>query len=199
MIFFSDAKQDEFVARILNFKRNGYFVDIGSCNAIGSNNTFFFESLGWNGLCIELESGYNDSYKSRRCHYINSDALKIDYLSIFEKLKFPEVIDYLSLDIDQLSFDALIKLPHDNYKFKIITIEHDAYHLGESYRTKQRDFLNKLGYELIAGNIFVEQNGYPEASPFEDWWVKEEYFDKSLLNKIKSENIYPSQFIEKFL
>lgn len=197
-MFFSDAKQDEFVARALNFKRNGYYIDIGSCSAIGSNNTFFFEGLGWNGLCVELNSGYNDSYKERRCNYINGDALKIDYLSVLKALNFPSVIDYLSVDIDQLSFDALTKIPHNEYKFKIITIEHDAYHLGESYRIKQRDYLNGMGYELIVGNIFVEQKGYPQFSPFEDWWMRPEYFDRSFLDKIKSENIYPTELINKF-
>jgi len=44
-MFKSDAFQDQFVHKILNGKRNGYFVDIGSCGAINSNNTYFFESL----------------------------------------------------------------------------------------------------------------------------------------------------------
>lgn len=198
-MFFSDARQDEFVARIFSFKRDGFFVDIGSCNAVGSNNTFFFEGLGWNGLCVELNSGYNSSYAVRRCTYMNDNALNLNYLDIFNNLNFPKSIDYLSMDIDELSYEALTKLPHKEYKFKVITIEHDAYRLGDSFKEKQRQFLSNLGYELIAGNIYVEQSGYAKNSPFEDWWVYPKEFNIELLNKIKSQNIYPSQVISKFL
>lgn len=197
-MFFSDARQDEFVANILNFKRDGYFVDIGSCSAIGSNNTFFFEGLNWNGLCVELNSSYNESYNFRKCNYMNGNALTLDYASIFKNLNFPQSIDYLSMDIDELSFEALIKIPHDKYKFKVITIEHDAYRLGDSYRTQQRDFLFSLGYELAIGNVFIEQNGYEPNSPFEDWWVNSVDFAKEPLDKIRSYNEYPSNIIKKF-
>lgn len=198
MIFSSEAKQDQFVANILKFKKNGFFVDIGSCGAIGANNTFFFESLDWNGLCVESNSIYNDSYKDRKCNYINEDAFRLNYLEIFKKLNFPKSIDYLSLDIDELSFDLLTKLPHENYRFKVITIEHDSYHLGETLREKQRDFLKNLNYELIIGNVFVEQDGYGPNLPFEDWWVDPKEFDAGYIAQIKSENIYPSQIISKF-
>ena len=66
MRFCSDAKQDEFVANILNFKKDGYCIDIGSCHSILSNNTFAFQELDWTSLSIEIESGYNDSYPSTR-------------------------------------------------------------------------------------------------------------------------------------
>jgi len=198
MSFHSDAGQDQFVANIFKFKKNGYFVDIGSCQAVCANNTFFFESLNWNGICVEYNPAHNESYKSRSCHYINDDALKLNYSQIFKNLNFPQSIDYLSLDIDELSFDLLQKLPHENYRFKVITIEHDAYHLGDSFRKKQRDFLNSLNYELIIGNVFLQQDGYPASSPFEDWWVDPKEFDKDYINKIKSEDIYPAQIMLKF-
>jgi len=53
MNYYSDDRQDEFVANILKFKLGGYYLDIGSCASVGSNNTYFFESFGWKGICIE--------------------------------------------------------------------------------------------------------------------------------------------------
>lgn len=197
-MFFSDARQDEFVARLFNFKKNGTFVDIGSCSAVASNNTFFFESLDWNGLCVEYNSTFNDSYKARKCKYINADALKLDYLSIFKELNLPKNIDYLSLDIDQLSFEALNKMPHDHYRFNVITIEHDLYHLGSTYKDKQTELLLGRGYKLICNNVFVEQDGFGRNLPFEDWWVNPSLFSEELFNKIKSANEYPSNIIAKF-
>ena len=66
MKFNSDAKQDEFVANLLEFKRDGYCVDIGSCHSVISNNTVAFQELGWTSISVEIESGYNDSYPSTR-------------------------------------------------------------------------------------------------------------------------------------
>ncbi len=197
-MFYSDAKQDQFIANLFNFKKNGYFIDIGSCGAVNSNNSLFFESLDWNGLCVELNSDYNESYHSRKTHYINDDALKLNYEEIFLKLNFPSQIDYLSVDIDELSYDVIVKLPHSKYRFSSITIEHDAYHLGTEYQDKQRKFLHSINYELICGNVFVEQDGYGPSSPFEDWWVDPKQFDKDFINKIKCENDYPSNILKKF-
>lgn len=198
-MFNSDAKQDQFVANILNFKRDGCFIDIGACGAIGSNNTCFFETLNWGGICIEIENRYSESYKNRKCHFVNQDALKIDYKKMFEEFRVTKTIDYLSIDIDTLSYDALLKLPFDDYIFKVITIEHDGYLYGDEYRIKQRDFLNNKGYHLLCEDVYVEQAGYyGKQLPFEDWWVKKDFFEEDLLKKIQSSNCLPSQIIAKF-
>ena len=185
-MFNSDARQDEFVANLLKFKKNGYFLDIGSCDSIGSNNTFFFESLDWNGVCVEIEERYNSSYERRRCHYLNKDALQIDYEKLFLNKNFPNDIDYLSLDIDSLSYDVLTKLPLDKYKFKAITIEHDFYLYGLEYKQKQIDYLNNKGYFLLCENVYVQQAGFDkEGCPFEDWYIDPFTTDKHIVDKFR--------------
>ena len=88
--FYSDAKQDQFVVNILNFKKNGYCVDIGSCHSIFSNNTFYFQDLGWTSISVEIESGYNESYQTRKSGvHLNEDALKVNYKEVFEDYEFP--------------------------------------------------------------------------------------------------------------
>tara|TARA_R110000851_G_scaffold67262_9_gene152003 strand:+ start:998 stop:1600 length:603 start_codon:yes stop_codon:yes gene_type:complete len=200
-MFHSDAKQDQFAANMLGFKKDGYYVDIGSCGPIGSNNSYYFESLGWNGICVEIESSYNPQYVQARrtCNYINDNALNLDYRKIFEDNNYPKEIDYLSVDIDELSYDALTKLPHDEYKFKVITIEHDVYLRDPEFKRKQKEFLHGKGYFLICENVYVEQNGYyGKQLPFEDWWIHPEFFEEELINKIKSDNMLPSEIITKF-
>lgn len=199
-MFYSDAKQDQFAANILNFKQNGYYLDIGSCHSMISNNTYFFQNLNWKGICVEIESSYNESYSSRKdCTYINDDATKLNYGELFEQNEFPKVIDYLSLDIDTLSLTVLKKLPFDEYKFRVITIEHDTYLYGDKYQKEQRNILTAKGYELICANVYVQQPGFdrPECA-FEDWWVHPQEFNRNLLDKIKTENDYPSTIISKF-
>jgi len=201
MRFYSDAQQDEFVANLLDFKKDGYCVDIGSCHSVISNNTFVFQELGWTSISVEIESGYNDSYPSTRQKgvHLNEDALEVNYKEIFEEQEFPKVIDYLSVDIDTISYDALKIIPFDEYKFKVITIEHDGYLYEDQYRKPQRDYLSELGYMLLCSNVYVEQDGYyGKEFPFEDWWILPDEFDDELINKIKSDSLLPSKIIEKF-
>lgn len=200
-MFQSDARQDQFVANMLKFKKNGHYIDIGSCHSVYSNNTFYFQSLDWKGICVEIESGYNNSYENRKdCIYLNDDATKIDYRKLFIENNFPKFIDYLSLDIDQSSIDVLRILPLDEFRFRVITIEHDAYHLGDFYRNQQREILEQNGYFLVCSNVYVQQNGWTkENCAFEDWWVDPTEFNIDLINKVKSESIYPSEIINKFL
>jgi hypothetical protein len=198
--FYSDAKQDQFVANILDFKKDGYCVDIGSCHSIISNNTYFFQSLGWTSISIEIDGRYNDSYNSRESGvHLNDNALTIDYKKEFEEYEFPKSIDYLSLDVDTLSLDVLKILPFDEYKFKVITIEHDAYLYGDIYQEEQRNFLNSHGYMLLCSNVFVEQPGFEgRECPFEDWWVNPKDFKNTLLKKLKCDMQFPSTIISKF-
>ena len=200
-MFNSDAKQDQFVANLSQFKTNGFYIDIGSCNSMYSNNSFYFDNtLNWKGICIEIEKSYSDSYSNRKnCCFINDNALKINYSELLKKCNMPSVIDYLSLDIDTLNLDVLNIFPFNEYLFKIITIEHDAYLYDDKYRQPQRKILQKLGYYLVCSNVYVEQEGYyGKEFPFEDWYIRDNYFDKKLITKIQSESEYPSKIIGKF-
>lgn len=201
-MFYSDAGQDQFAANILNFKKNGYCVDIGSCHSAISNNTFYFQSLGWTSISVEIKSEYNQSYSNRILGvHLNENALEVDYEEEFKENDFPQIIDYLSLDVDTLSLNVLKILPLETYKFKVITIEHDAYLYGDKYREKQREVLRNYGYMLLCSNVLVPNPGHAgykgEPCPFEDWWVYPSEFDKKLLDKVKSDMEFPSVIIDK--
>ena len=194
--------QDQFVIKILEYNPDGFFLDIGSAHATHCNNSFYLESVGWNGICIEFDSSYDTTYANRNCLYLNLDATKISYENLFIENNSPKVIDYLSLDIDELSSSVLEILPFDEYRFKVITIEHDSYLHGGLYRDKQRDILFKNGYTLLCEDVLVEQSGSnpPKTTmdPFEDWWIKSEFFQANLIEGIKCKSFYPSDIIKKF-
>jgi len=198
--FYSDAKQDQFAANILKFKRDGYCIDIGSCHSVISNNSYYFQGLDWTSISIEIERGYNESYSTRTNGvHLNKNALEVNYKETFEEYEFPKSIDYLSLDIDTLSLDVLKILPLDEYRFKVITIEHDAYVFGDEYRDPQRNILTSHGYLLVCSNVYVEQPGYEgKECPFEDWWIDPSEFDSDLIEKIKCDSTLPSVIISKF-
>lgn len=197
----SDAKQDEFVANILNFKKDGTYVDIGSCGSRASNNSYYFDTeLNWKGICVEIEKSYEPTYTSRKnCKLIINDATQLDYKKIFEEQNFSKQIDYLSLDVDTLSLSVLKILPFDEYDFKVITIEHDSYLYGDTYKKPQRDFLQSKGYTVLCSDVYVEQPGYyGKQYSFEDWYVYPNFFENDLIRKLKCESIYPSEIINKF-
>lgn len=199
MQYYSDDRQDEFVANLLKFKRGGYYLDIGSCASVGSNNTYFFESLGWTGICIEKNPLFNDSYKTRTCKYVNQDALNIDYEKLFEEANFPLSIDYLSLDIDENSTEVLKKLPLDEYRFKVITIEHDSHVHGDLYKGEQRRILTLSNYHLLCGDVLNQagRNIGMEAA-WEDWWIDPLYFENNEIEKLQSYRLDAAQIIQKF-
>jgi hypothetical protein len=196
---YSDAQQDEFAIRINNGKNNGFYLDIGSCGAYSSNNTALFEAYSWNGICVELDKNYASSYSTRSCTLIIADALKLNYSSIFNQCNAPNSIDYLSLDVDQASVDVLKILPHDLYRFKVITIEHDAYLYGDKYRGEQRKILSELGYHLLCSNVYVQQPGFERKEcAFEDWWIDPVHVDLTKFLKIQCDGKYPIDIINSF-
>ncbi len=194
----SQALQDRFVAKILNYKRDGYFLDIGACHASSTNNTFALEQgLGWRGICIEMDSEHNDSYKVRSCRYINDDATTIDYARLLEESGAPKVIDYLSLDVDAISTEVLKMLPLEEYKFTIITLEHDHYIHGGKYRDEQREILKAAGYVLLCSDVLVplQDDTRPDCS-FEDWWCHSSVVTE-ITENIACNGKYPKDIIEK--
>jgi hypothetical protein len=197
--FYSDAKQDEFVANILKFKRDGYCVDIGSHHSIKSNNSYYFQDLDWSCVSVEIDGTFNGSYSTRKNGvHLNENALGVDYKKQFEEYQFPKMIDYLSLDVDTFSLDVLKILPLNEYKFRVITIEHDAYLYNDAYRSEQRNILNSHGYMLLCSNVYVEQSGFEgKECPFEDWWVYPQYFNQDDLEKVKCDMSFPSEIISK--
>ena len=204
-MFNSFAKQDQFIANLFNFKKEGCYLDIGSWEAVSANNTYFFDKEGWSGICVEIDSKNNIGYASRSCTYINADALTVDWKAAFKQKNLGKNIDYLSLDVDEASTEVLLNLPLDDYKFKAITIEHDAYLHGDTYKSPQKEHLLGAGYALLCEDVAVEQPGLflgntydIKPLPFEDWWIHPEFFSEEVVKKLSCEGEYPSTIIAKF-
>lgn len=201
-MFYSYAKQDQFVANLLKYKENGFYVDIGSHHSTIANNTnYFSKELNWKGICIELDRSVLSSYIDRKnCLLLNENAITINYTKIFQDLNFPKDIDYLSLDVDTASLDVLQVLPLKDYRFKVITIEHDAYIHGHRFKKPQQEILFANNYQLIAENVLVEQEGHDRPNcAFEDWYIDSTSFNWDEISYIYTNNEYPSKIVEKFI
>jgi hypothetical protein len=73
--------------------------------------------------------------------------------------------DYLSLDVDDATLATLQNIPLDRMRFKVITIEHDAYRVGPAPREAMREILTAAGYTLAVADVRCG------GGEFEDWWI----------------------------
>jgi glycosyltransferase involved in cell wall biosynthesis len=178
-INYSQLHQDLFVLCALGGKQNGVYCEIGAHEPVFINNTYLLEQqFGWGGLGFELDKRMVARHcKFRRNPCIQADALTVDFQAYMEEASLPSVIDYLSVDIDppENSLKALLRLPHDRYRFRVITFEHDLSFGGDRERIESRKFLKGLGYQLLVGDVSWGKH------VVEDWWVDSDLIDSEIL------------------
>lgn len=188
--YYSQAGQDAWVFDILNFKRNGFFVDIGAYNGVHISNTYFLEQMGWQGICVEANhQTFKDLCKNRASQNINTAIFDKDGFCMFKDndlyggidtvgrempcktiatvlsdCNAPAVIDYLSLDIEGGEAAALSVFPFDKYHIRALTIEHNLYNSGPDNKNKIYGILTENGYTRV-------KEVSAEGLHFEDWYT----------------------------
>jgi hypothetical protein len=182
---YSQAFQDMFILSALNGKRNGLYLEIGAQEPFYQNNTALLETkYDWKGISIEIKEHLCNMFSEQRKNLIVcKDATTINYEHLLDEFNHGTVFDYLQLDCEpsKTTFEILLSIPFDKYKFAIITYEHDHYvDMTNSYREKSRKYLELMGYELLVSNVSPNEN-----SPFEDWWVHPDLVDKNTRNKLR--------------
>lgn len=171
---YSKHFQDLFVLSVLNGKRNGTYLEIGSGNPFVHNNTALLETnFDWSGISIDNNPGLCYDFKeNRRNTVICADATEIGFVDLFDKHCVGPIVDYLQIDCDEASVDVLEKIPFQTTKFGVITFEHDSYRLGTETRDKVRAMLKKFGYVLL-----VNDAAFTEHCSYEDWYVHPDIVD----------------------
>lgn len=163
---YSQCGQDLYVMEKLDNKNNGFYIEIGAYHPTDISNTKMLEELGWKGLSFEGSKDLQYRWHPIRSNkLITCDATKFDFKKCFEDNSVPKVIDYLSLDIDDGTLDCLKILPLNDYKFTVITIEHDEYSQGPTKKNAMREILFSYGYRLDRPDVANYGNIY------EDWWI----------------------------
>jgi hypothetical protein len=137
---FSQVYQDLFVLTMLDGKKNGTYLEIGSAEPFYNNNTILLEKeFGWTGTSIEYVQELADQFhKYRKNEIMCEDALDVDYekvlkldnkLSIADKLKdFPKV-HALYLKGRQDRKDSLVSQT-DKYGLDLEIMEVEEYPKG---------------------------------------------------------------------
>lgn len=181
---YSEAYQDMFVLSVLNGKQNGTYIEIGAGDPTYGNNTYLLEKdFNWNGISLDINSDFVNAHNTKRKHTcILKDATTIEYNKLFTGMGIPQDIDYLQIDCDppSVSFQVLLSIPFENYRFAVITFEHDHYADPDgNYREKSRKYLEAQGYKLVVSNVAPDTN-----RPYEDWYVHPELVDLDSISHI---------------
>jgi FkbM family methyltransferase len=183
----SQIGQDKWVCELLHHKTRGYFIDAGAFDGETISNTYVLEKdYAWDGICIE--AGRDNFAKLMSCRDVlllnrvlnNRDGwvnfienhtvgtvsdtgipvMGITFSTLLKQYHVPEIIDYISLDIEGKEYDVLTDFPFDNYRVNCWTIEHNAHTDGGDVRERI--------YQLMKKNNYVrEESGHG----FEDWYV----------------------------
>lgn len=180
---YSECFQDMFVLSMLNGKKNGTYLEIGSGDPYSGNNTALLETLfNWKGLSIDNSVDFVKSFSENRKNTVEfKDALNINYSKFLDYHDLPKEIDYLQIDLEpgEATYEALLKIPFDEYKFAVITYEHDNYLCRDkTIREYSRKYLESKGYKLVVGNVAPDS-----WKAYEDWYVHPDLVDSSIYKK----------------
>ena len=153
--FLSQIGQDKWVLERTNFRRGGYFIDIGAADGLYLSNTYALEKMyGWKGICVEPANKIRDLRKNRRCIIENSCIYS----------KSGEFVDF-QID-DEISgikkyFDGAHKRKGNIMKIKTITL---------------KDLLKKYNSPKVIDYLSIDTEGSEyeilKNFPFKDYEVK---------------------------
>jgi FkbM family methyltransferase len=196
---YSQAKQEEWVIEYFGGKKNGYFLDIGALDGIQSSNTYLLEKqYEWEGLCVEPYYVHLPVLRSTRENVVemgvySSNGLfrfssqtsginetggglfipTITFRDLIKKYNVPNIIDYISLDVEGAEYEALKEFPFDTHISILWTIEHNLYINNDS------TLKNKVKEIMLANNYVISKENVscPDSKdlPFEDWYIHKDY------------------------
>jgi hypothetical protein len=175
---YSQLHQDMFVLSLLDGKAGGTYLEIGAHEPVFISNTYLLESVfAWRGVGVEFNAEMVERHRSwRRNPCFQEDARTVDYRRLLTAAGLPEVIDYLSIDTDppSVTLAALKRIPHEHYRFRVITYEHDYSAGGVAERVESRRFLQSLGYRIIVSDVSWAD------WIVEDWWAHPDLVDPQI-------------------
>jgi len=199
IIFYSQANQDKWVCELLDYKSNGFFLEIGAYDGIQTSNTYTLEKfLNWSGICIEANKEVFERLKqNRNCINIHAAASNYDGLcnfggdringgstvvscytldTILIQNNAPKEIDYISIDVEGHELDILRSFNFKNWDIKLFTIEHNLYCDGPVKKDSLFKLLTENNFTRVLDNaLCLDKNPDYFNKPYEDWYVNNDY------------------------
>lgn len=176
--------QDMFVLSVLNGKREGTFVEVGSGHPELFNNTLLLEKeFDWRGISLDNSERMCHIFsRSRNTNITLADGATTDYKALFRQNCLEQHIDFLRINAETASLEVLNRIPFDKHEFGVIQFQHNAVWWGPKFREESRKILTKIGYVLMVSDVATD-----DRSNYEDWWVHPMHsmrVDMKSINKI---------------
>lgn len=200
MTYKSQGGQDRWVEAVTQGKRNGTFIEVGAYDGLVSSNTYHLEhALGWSGFCVEAGPSEYSNLAVNRPNCVNINMAVMPYTgtclfnnmvvgesgvevscdtltNILRSVNAPPLIDYMSLDIEGCEVGALQSVDWDQYRFGLITVEHNLYAHGPEQKNEIFKLLTAVGYErLVEDAPCLDTTPGWYMQPYEDWYVLKGY------------------------
>jgi hypothetical protein len=181
---YAQAFQDEFVDIVLNHQKHGFYVDVGGAcdDHKNGSNTLMFEERGWDGILVDGEP--NNRMSGRKCKFVQAfvgEGTDMQPLGkILKQHNVPQLVDYLSIDIEGQDYYALKSFLDEGFEFKVATIEHNLYSRNpwvDAMKSNIFNILNSRGYVRVvenAGHCACLED-FNRGWAFEDWFVNPKY------------------------
>lgn len=133
---YAQIKQDLFVLTMLNYKKGGFFIEVGAGDGIKFSNTYLLEKrYEWSGILIEPNKAFFDScIKSRRCTVLNK--LLLDRGNINLKFYEKTIGEFSHAE----GFGSKIPIENKSY-YEVETIQFDQI-IPLNEISKEIDFLS---------------------------------------------------------
>jgi FkbM family methyltransferase len=197
-MYYSQSNQDKWVVEFLEFKKNGYFIELGAYDGIQTSNTYYMEkNLGWDGICVEANpTVYESLVKNRKSKNINvaltdyvgecfftndkitTDGIKVDcntLENILNEYGCPKDIDYLSIDIEGYEYIVLKDFNFNLWNISLMTVEHNLYCDGTERKDKLYELLTNNGFTRVVEDApCLDTNPSYHNQPYEDWYINNE-------------------------
>lgn len=182
IMYYSQFEQDKIVHQILN-QKEGVFLDIGASDGITFSNSYFFEKMGWKGLCIEpRKQAFDKLTQIRNCNYEN-----ILVTNVSETVTFQEINDYGS------GLSGIVKYYHPKHNIRILKDAKNSDKICYKAQTHNiQDILDKYDMKSI-DYCSIDTEG----SEFEI--IKGIDFNKTSIKIFTIENNYNDNEIKRYL
>lgn len=176
----SQAAQDIFALRMNELRTRGYFIDLGSNEPFIGNNSATLELLGWDGFLVDYNPVLVERCSlARRNPAIYKDLTITKLSELMTEMESPEIVDYLSMDLDdEAALPCIKSFDFSSHKIRCMTFEHDYYLRGASMRDESRKFLESKGLEIVCSDVCIFG-----GKSFEDWYINPTLIPKSVYSK----------------
>lgn len=201
-MYYSVSGQDKWVLETLDFKRNGFFVDLGAMGGIKDSNTYALEKdYDWTGICVENSQDHFESLITARtssnilttiynyngqCIIDENGKIVIDgtgttvdcrtFDDIMGENGYNGIIDYMSVNIGGRENDVILSIDLSKYEFQLISVQTNIYKIPHKPVDEVFLYLWNNGYERMYNEVLgLDPTKSSYSNFYEDWYYNKKF------------------------